>query len=139
MDLEGRLSIQECYDSLLSMGPNKTPGNDGLSKEFYMTFWNSVKEVLIDSLNYSFDNGQLSTTQRQVVITLLEKPDKDIRLIENWRPISLLNVDVKICSKALTNRLKVFLPKLIHPNQAAFVEGRHISEPIRFISDFMEY
>ena len=49
--------------------------------------------------------GELCTSQRQAIIELIEKKDKDKRLIQNWRPISLLNVDAKIISKALSKRL----------------------------------
>ncbi|KXJ07205.1 Transposon TX1 uncharacterized 149 kDa protein [Exaiptasia diaphana] len=96
-NIEVKLTIQECYKSLTSMGSNITPGNDGISKEFYIAFWNELKNDMGDSFNCSFEKGQLTTTQRQVIIALLEKPDKDIRYAENWRPISLMNVDVKIC------------------------------------------
>ncbi|RUA06506.1 MAG: hypothetical protein DSY43_01870 [Gammaproteobacteria bacterium] len=83
--------------------------------------------------------GSMSTTQNLVIITLLEKSNKDIRFVENWRPISLINVDVKVCSKALSNRIIDLLPKLIHPNQAAFVKGRNIDDPLRFLADLFDY
>lgn len=59
--------------------------------------------------------------------------------MENWRPIILINVDLKVCRKALSDRIMNFLPKLIHPNQTAFVKGRNFEESLRFISDFFEY
>jgi len=138
-EIEGLLTIGECYKSLTKMANNKTPGNDGLPKEFYVYFWKELGEEMVSSFNYSFEKGVLSTTQRQAIVTLLEKPDKDVRFIENWRPISLINVDVKICSKALSERLTKILPKLVHPNQAAFVKGRNIEEPLRYIADLFEY
>ena len=49
---------------------------------------------------------ELSASQRQAIIKLLEKMDKDRRFIKNWRPISLLNIDVKILNKALAKKLK---------------------------------
>ena len=51
----------------------KSPGNDGLT---------------VESLNYAFENGELSNSQKQAVITLVEKKGKDKRQIKNWRPIS---------------------------------------------------
>ena len=55
---------------------------------------------MIDCFNYAHDHGELSNSQKQAVITLLEKKGKDRRLIKkNWRPISLINVDAKIASK----------------------------------------
>ena len=54
---------------------------------------------MVDSLNYSYDYGELSNSQKEAIITLIEKKDKDKRDLSNWRPISLINVDVKIGSK----------------------------------------
>ena len=139
MSCEELLTIHECYESLEKMNNNRTPGNDGLTKEFYLYFWSILGEYMVKSFNHSFTTGHLSTTQKQVIVTLLEKTDNDVRLIENWRPISLLNVDVKICSKALSKRMLNLLPKLIHPNQSAFVQSRNINEPLRFISDLFDY
>ena len=67
---------------------NKTPGNDGLPIEFYQTFWIAVGELLVESFNESFLKGEMSPSQRQAVITLIEKKDQDRCNIKNWRPIS---------------------------------------------------
>ena len=73
------------------------------------------------------------------MITLLEKKDKDKRFPKNWRPISLINVDVKIASKALAKRLEPILPSLIHHSQTAFIKGRSIFDAVRTIDDTLEY
>ena len=52
------------------MGGSKSPGIDGLTKEFYACF---LGQYRIDALNLSFDYDMLSTSQRQVVISLIEK------------------------------------------------------------------
>ena len=59
--------------------------------------------------------------------------------MDNWRPISLLNVDYKIGSKALAVRLEKTLPFIIHENQCAYVKGRTIFDAVRSINDVMEY
>ena len=84
------------------MQSNKTPGNDGLNKEFYLAFFDILCPNL-KCLNYAFEVGELSTSQIQAVITLIEKKGKDKRYIKNWIPISLLNVDAKILSKILAS------------------------------------
>ena len=83
---------------------------------------------MVDSLNYSYDYGELSNSQKEAIITLIEKKDKDKRNLSNWRPISLINVDVKIGSKAIAKRLENVLPNIIHYNQCAYVKGRTIFE-----------
>ena len=129
----------ECFESLQSFQKNKSPGNDGLTVEFYTAFWENLGELLVDSLNYSYDYGELYNSQKQAIITLLEKKDKDKRKISNWRPISLINVDAKIGSKAIALRLQTVLPKIIHYNQHAYVKGRTINDAIRTIDDILEY
>ena len=75
-------------------------------------------------LNQAKVSKKLVTSQRQAVIKLLEKEDKDKRLISNWRPISLLNVDYKIISKIFASRLKKVLPNLISSQKTAYVAQR---------------
>ena len=90
------ISEQEVVLALKSFSNNKSAGNDGLTKEFYGTFWEELKQPFMNSLNQAKVSKKLVTSQRQAVIKLLEKKDKDKRLISIWRPISLLNVDYKI-------------------------------------------
>ena len=72
---------------------------------------------MLDALKESFNIGQLSTSQCQVVITLIDKKERDKRLIKNWRPISSMNVDAKIASKALATRMKKVLSGIIKSDQ----------------------
>ena len=91
------------------------------------------------SLNCSYDYDELSNSQKQAIITPLEKKDKDKRKISNWKPISLINVDTKIGSKAIALRLQVILPSIIHYNQSAYVKRRTVFDAIRTIDDVLEY
>ena len=100
---EGMLSQGEIYNSLKDLPANKTPGNDGLSKEFYLAFYDLLGKDLQECYMHSFEKGKLAPFQYQAVIVLIEKRGKDKRYIRNWRPISLLNVDTKILSKALSS------------------------------------
>ena len=56
--------------------------------------------------DYPFEVGKLSSFQKQAVITLIQKKDRDNMLIKKWRPISLINVDIKIASNVLAFRLR---------------------------------
>ena len=107
-----------------------------LLRSFICAFFNEICNQLIAALNESFTVGQLSTSQRQATITLIEKKAKDKRFLKNWRPISLINVDAKISSKVLASRMKSILSKC---DQTAYVKGRYIGESIRLISDILEY
>ena len=103
---EGELTESWLYDALKNMPNNKSPGNDGLTKEFFLSLWDDIKDIYISSIRTAGINKEFSVSQRQAIIKLIEKKGKDKRFIKNWRPISLLNVDYKIASKALAERLK---------------------------------
>ena len=95
-DCEFILSEKDLLLVVKSMPNNKSPSNDGLTKEFYEVFWDDLKTPLISSFKSAVTKIGLSNSQKSVVIKLIEKRDKDKRLIQNWRPISLLNIDLKI-------------------------------------------
>ena len=120
------------------MSYSKSPWHDGLTKEFYEHFWDDLKFYFINSLKQSKIVDNLSISQRQAVIKLIVKKDRAKRFVKNWRPISLLNVDTKILSKSLAEKMKNVLPELISSNQTAYVKNRCISESGRLISDVIE-
>ena len=122
--LEKKITTNEYLEALKSFDKNKTPGNDGLTVEIYLGFWHLIEKCLVNSLNFAHEHGQLSNSQKQAMITLLEKKDKERRFIKNWRPISLINFNVKIASKATARKLELSLPELIHSNQNGFIKGR---------------
>ena len=134
-----KLTINECYKSLKTFQPNKSPGNDGIPAEFLRYFWPELGKIMVASFNEAYEEGLLTTSQRQAVITLIDKKDKDRTLLKNWRPISLLNVDYKVASKALANRIIPLLPKVIHPDQSGYVKGRNMSDSLRSILDILSY
>ena len=137
-ELDGPLTYEECKKSLEAFQNGKSPGVDGLTVEFYKHFFDLIGLDLLASLNRAYELGRLSISQRRGIITLLPKEDADLMLLQNWRPITLLNVDYKIASKAIAMRIEPMLPNLVHPDQTGFVKGRYIGENIRLIFDIME-
>ena len=109
-----------------------------MTKEFYETFWNEIKNIFLKSLKQAKEKGQLSISKCQAAIKLIGKKDRDKKYIKNWRSISLLNVDTKIISKALAAKLKKNLPTIISSNQTTYVNKQCISESGRLISDIIE-
>ena len=139
LSCEGIVSEDECLRALKEFKNCKFPGTDGLSAEFYNFFWSEISTDIIGSFNYAFKTGTLSISQRRGIISLIPKKNKDKSLLENLRPISLLNIDYKILTKSIAKRLEKVLPKIINPNQTGYIKGRFIGENVRLIQDAMFY
>ena len=137
--LDGDITIEECYQAMNSMSKGKAPGMDGLPVEFYATFWNDIKDILLRVYIESFEDDLLNYSARQGVISLLPKGTKDPLYLKNWRPLTLLNLDYKILSKVLALRMKSVLSKIIGAQQTGFMEGRQISENIRKTMDVIAH
>ena len=73
------LSETDLYIAMKNRQNNKSPGNDGLTKEFYGGFWDEIKGLLIASASEAKHRGELTISQRQVIIKLIEKKDRDKR------------------------------------------------------------
>ena len=71
------------------MKTNKTPGYDGLPIEFYIVFWLDISDLLIDAYNFSLQQGVLTPSQRNGIITLLPKKDRDPMYIKKITDLSL--------------------------------------------------
>ena len=117
---------------------NKSPGLSGITIEFYQTFWDKIKYIVLNSINEGYLKGELSPLQRQGVLSLLYKKGNPENL-ENWRPISLLNTDYKIITRLLAIRLQKVLPKIISMDQQGYLKNRYIGYNIRQIQDIIDY
>ena len=120
------------------MHAGKSPGNDGLTVGLYRKMWEEIKGHLHEALMEGLTEGELSPSQKQSIIRLIRKKDKNPNKVENFRPISLLNVDTKILSRTITSRLEETLPKVIGKEQLGFIKGRNIVEGTRTIEAVME-
>ena len=117
------------------MQNGKSPGSDGLTKKFYVYFFDILGTDLVKCLNSCWSKGCLPNSQSVALITLIQKPGKYVSFINAWRPISLINVDAKVISKVLSKPIEKFMSLLISKEQSAFVGGRYIVEPIQLTSD----
>ena len=111
---EGEITEKDC--SLTNMENNKSPGNDGLTKEFYVIFWTELTDIFMSSIKESKKLQKLGVSQRQAIIKLIEKPNRDRRFLRNWRPISLLNVDQKFIVKNTSKKTKKDFAEINRPS-----------------------
>ena len=132
------MTVLECEKSVDKWSLNKSRGLDGLTAEFYKTFWPVIGEFLTTVFNEGFDNGSLSNTQTESVLTLIYKKG-DSKQIKNYRPISITNIDYKILAFVLAERMQKALPNLISRDQTAYIKGRNITQNIRIVQDSIDY
>ena len=75
-----------------------SPGLSGFSADFFKVFWKQLGHFVLRSLNYGYEMGNLSITQRQGIITCIPKDNKPKQFLKNWRPLTLLDTVYKIAS-----------------------------------------
>ena len=135
---ERLLSLPELTAALGNMSKNKSSGPDGFSVEFYSKFWSLLGPILVEVINLCYDDFDLCESMKTSNTRLVFKKG-DRKSLKNWRPISLLNVDYKICSKALSSRLSLVLEKIVPPDQTCSVPGRSISSNLVMLRDMLDY
>ena len=104
------LTITEIEKAIKCMANNKTPGPDGIPVEFYKIFWSEVSSLVHESFQKAYELRQLSDSQRQGVINLIPKKDKDLTELKSWRP-----------------------------DQIGYMKNRFCGENTRLIADVMEF
>ncbi len=124
VSLEDDLRSGELFEAIISMKGGKAPGPDGIPIELYKVFHHKLICPLLDMYQESLNNGALPPSLNTAVITLLLKPGKTPTDCGSYRPISLLNNDLKILCKVLAKRIELHLPKIVHIDQNGFVWGR---------------
>uniref|UniRef100_A0AAR2KLP1 Reverse transcriptase domain-containing protein n=1 Tax=Pygocentrus nattereri TaxID=42514 RepID=A0AAR2KLP1_PYGNA len=129
--LDSPLSLEEVLNAIKAMQSNKAPGPGGFPIEFFKTFAGALAPLLLSVFNESLEGGSLPPTLTQATIALLLKQDKDPASCGSYRPLSLLNADVKVLAKILASRLENVLPRIISEEQNGFIKGRQLFFNIR--------
>jgi exonuclease III len=128
---ELKQTLKTCKDS--------SPGPDGIPYSYYKKFDNILLPILLKSWEFSLETGSLPPSQSQACISLLPKTGKDKTRIENWRPISLSNCDIKLITKSMALRLNKVLDNIISTGQSAYIPGRNITNNIRTLRTLRKY
>ena len=116
---------------------HKTPGPDGFPAEFYQQYWHLFSDLYLEFVNAVKDSA-FPKGMNTSITTLVYKEKGEIYLLKNYRPIAMMNVDVKIITKLLSIRLNLVLPTIIHESQTA-VMGRQIGNSVHLVRDIIDY
>ena len=134
--LSAPFSTEQISKAISALSPWKAPGPDGIPAIFYRKLADHVAPALTHMFNNMLKGDRLPAEFKSGITTLLMKKG-DPSDPANRRPITLLNTDYKILSRALTNRLLPVIPKLVSPYQTGFVPGRYIIHNVAAVDIFL--
>ena len=135
-DLDRDITLEELEKAVMKLQKGKSPGPDGIPAEFYQAFWQHLRHLYLDFIN-SVKFAAFPRSKNTSITVLVYKNKGEVTLLKNYRPIALLNTDVKILTKLLAMRLNLVLPSIIHESQTS-VFGRRIGDNINLVRDLVD-
>ena len=127
--MEGSFTKEELFYALSHLQNEKTPGLDGLSKEFMIQFWEILQDWVVDIINQAWTSQNLHPTLAKGIIKLLPK-QTFCSTLAHWRPITMMGIVYKIMTKAIAIRIHPLLRQSVHSSQSGFIGGRSIYDNI---------
>ena len=129
--------LTELEEGMKKLPVGRSPGLDGLPVEFYRKMWPNLKLDFLEMVKEVRNTKNLSDSQNKGVIRLIFKKE-DRSYMKFYRPISLLNVDVKVITKTLALRLGRVLPSIISNDQTC-IPGRNIASNLHTLNGIVKY
>ena len=136
VSLDAPLNLEELDVAVSSLANGKSPGPDGITVEFYKKFWHLIRDRYLTYINASKEAG-FHGYRNTSSTTIIYKNKGVVYHLDNYRPIALINVDLKILTKALSNRLRPVLETIIHHSQTA-VDRRRIDHAVHLLRDLID-
>ena len=135
--LDRPITEEEILQVISTLKNNKSPGPDGFINEFYKTFKETVSPLLLRAYHHALESGEMAPSWRDATIIVIHKEGKDPTKCQSYRPISLLNTDLRILTAILARRVNECIDYIIHPDQTGFITGRYYGDNIRRLLNVM--
>uniref|UniRef100_A0A3P9MWT0 Reverse transcriptase domain-containing protein n=1 Tax=Poecilia reticulata TaxID=8081 RepID=A0A3P9MWT0_POERE len=129
--LTKEITEEEIDSEISRLKPNKAPGTDGYSFEFYKLLRKPLINLLKNTLNWVLKEGETPRSWREAFIAVIPKEGKDQLDCANYRPVSVLNLDYRLFTAVMARRLEVILPDIIDLDQTGFIKKRQTTDDIR--------
>ncbi|CAI5480741.1 unnamed protein product [Closterium sp. Yama58-4] len=130
-------SEQEVKNAFAAMARNKSPGSDGLPKELFEAHWDLLGESFM-AMAKDFEGTAALPAEIKEAVTILLHKKGDKELLNNYRPITLLNFAYKVLARVVADRMKSVLHMVISPEQYGFIPGRRLSDAVALVADIIE-
>lgn len=114
-------------------------GPDGLTNYYYKLFGHFLSPTLQSVYSQAMSSASFPSEMLKAYVVTIPKPGKEPTTPPNFRPMSLLNTDIKLYAKILAHRLLPILPSLINPDQTSFTSGRQASDAAHRVINIIHY
>ena len=137
-ELEKMPTLDEFTNILPQLKENRSPGLDGLSIEFFKTFWIQLSPLYFEMVNEAWSLEILPFSTRTSVLSTIHKANARNNL-KNYRPLSLTNIDYKLIAFVFSERLQKVIGSIISPDQVAYIKDRYIGTSVRNLIDLYDF